>query len=114
MATKQFLYNTNVGISENYSTNFFDISSIQITAATDLDITKQELCAEVLAEMASIYIEIDTFSQNNIDQENMFTFSQKLVTTLQGLRPRYLKTMSFFISNLDPSKNSNLSVIFDF
>lgn len=100
MAEKQFIFNTNVGITENYATNFFDIASIEIKAKTDLSITNQELCASVLKEMADIYNAIEIYSQENIDEKDIFTFSNNLENALKRLSPRYIQTMSFMVSEI--------------
>lgn len=108
MAGKQFIYNTNVGITENYATNFFDISAIEIIAKTDLSITTKELCAEVLSEMADIYNEIQTFSENNIDEKNIFTFTSKLEETLNGVSHKYIEKISFNITDINVASNTLL------
>jgi hypothetical protein len=101
MAERQFIFNTNVAISENYATNFFNISALEITSRTDLSITTQEECAAVLTEMANIYKEIDTYLQRNIDEKNIYTLSLGLEDALKNLRPRYSDTISFIVTDIN-------------
>lgn len=113
MPSRDFIYNTNVAISSNYATNFFDISGIQMTAKTDLSITTQEECAAVLTEMSNIYKEIDTSLQRNIDEKNIFTLSSSLEEAIKNLRPRYVFSFSFIATDLLISINT-LSRTFNF
>jgi len=100
MAIKQFIFNTNVGITENYATNFFDISNVQITANTDLDITNTEKCSEVLEEMANIYNEIQSFCERDMDEKNIYTFSSNLEEHLKLLGIKNILSITFTVSDL--------------
>ena len=100
MATKQFIFNTNVGITENYATNFFDVSNVQLTAKTDLNITSIEKCAEVLNEMATVYNEIQNYCDRNIDEKNIYTFASGLEDYLVRIGIKNITLITFTVSDL--------------
>lgn len=108
MAGKTFFFNTNVSISENYATNFFDVSAIQLISNTDFDTTDKDTCVNVLNEQIGIYDEIQTFCTNNIDEQDIYTFTSKLQEAVTNLRPTYINKMSFTVANLNDQININL------
>ena len=100
MAERQFVFNTNVSITENFATNFFDVSEIQILAKSSLSITSTEKCAEVLKEMADAYNEIDDYCNNNINEQNIYTFVSKMQEAMINLKLKNLQEMSFAVRDV--------------
>ncbi len=101
MAEKQFFYNALVSITENYATNFFDISEITMETQSGFTTASKEQALEMITEQEKIYNEIQLFCDKNIDEKDIFRFTQNLEELLNAVQPKYLTKIFFKISNID-------------
>ena len=100
-----FIYFTNVGISENFTTNFFDISVHQLTGEEELTSNKKEAAIQCINEKEVFYQTIQEFAIENMDEKNINLFLQNLEQALAKNTYFYITRASIMIMTLEDNTN---------
>lgn len=106
MAEIKFIYFTNVGISENFTTNFFDISVHQLTGEEELTSNKKDAAIECINEKELFYQIIQEFARENMDEKNIHSFLQNLEQMLFRNTYYYIVRAGITIMSLEDNSNT--------
>lgn len=103
---RQFIYNSIVGISENYISNFFDIAILKLETNIAVSIIDREICLEMINEKCDLYNQVERYAISNIDERDIYIFTSKLEELLRSISYKYIGSISLLICDIFTNNNT--------